>query len=313
MRAVARLDSDGVAVVKYRYDAWGKPISKTGDLANTLGTVQPFRYRAYAFDEETELYYLRSRYYNPDHCRFVNADVLYHQNLMAYAANNPVYYCDKDGYALCRAFEGCGFGNPFASLTGGVTIGGGSCSGFAAGLEAYSHGGVMQGGGPSDGGRGKAFADAMARYDSLVLAAIDSVCTVTNGVISIFAQASVWLIRHSVVPLLSIAYAKAASYAIQFASYIPVIGTPLVGLLLLIGYGAVISLGDVAQRGLNSLLFGDAFEVPTEEELINVVKNNIVTDMIGGVLGKISDGVSFMWGVITTFVDVVWSEMPSAE
>ena len=132
-----------MAVVKYRYDAWGKPISKTGDFASTLGTVQPFRYRAYVYDEETGMYYLRSRYYNPDHCRFVNADVLYHHNLMTYAANSPVYYCDKDGYALCRAFEGCGFGNPFASLTGGVTIGGGSCGGFAAGLEAYSAAGAL--------------------------------------------------------------------------------------------------------------------------------------------------------------------------
>ena len=169
-----------MAVVKYRYDAWGKPISKTGDFASTLGTVQPFRYRAYVYDEETGMYYLRSRYYNPDHCRFVNADVLYHHNLMTYAANSPVYYCDKDGYALCRAFEGCGFGNPFASLTGGVIIGGGSCSGFAAGLEAYSHGGVMQGGGPSDEGRSDKIAAAnkaiargftklaMTAYDELI-------------------------------------------------------------------------------------------------------------------------------------------------
>ena len=142
MAVVALLDSDGVTVVKYRYDAWDKPISKTGDLASTLGTIQPFRYRGYVYDEETGMYYLRSRYYNPDHCRFVNADVLYHHNLMTYAANSPVYYCDKDGYALCRAFEGCGFGNPFASMTGGVTIGG-SCGGFTAGLEAYSAAGAL--------------------------------------------------------------------------------------------------------------------------------------------------------------------------
>ena len=49
-------------------------ISKTGTLATTLGTLQPFRYRGYIFDEETGLYYLRSRYYNPNLCRFINAD-----------------------------------------------------------------------------------------------------------------------------------------------------------------------------------------------------------------------------------------------
>ena len=36
--------------------------------------MNPFRYRGYIFDEETGLYYLRSRYYNPNLCRFINAD-----------------------------------------------------------------------------------------------------------------------------------------------------------------------------------------------------------------------------------------------
>ena len=43
-------------------------------MATTLGTLQPFRYRGCIFDEETGLYYLRSRYYNPNLCRFINAD-----------------------------------------------------------------------------------------------------------------------------------------------------------------------------------------------------------------------------------------------
>ena len=33
-------------------------------MAGTLlGAIQPFRYRGYVYDEETGLYYLRSRYY----------------------------------------------------------------------------------------------------------------------------------------------------------------------------------------------------------------------------------------------------------
>ena len=52
---VAILDSTGTAVVNYVYDAWGRPISKTGSMAGTLGTVQPFRYRGYVYDEETGL------------------------------------------------------------------------------------------------------------------------------------------------------------------------------------------------------------------------------------------------------------------
>ena len=62
---VAILDSTKNVVVSYVYDAWGRPISKTGSMAATLGTVQPFRYRSYVLDEETGLYYLRSRYFNP--------------------------------------------------------------------------------------------------------------------------------------------------------------------------------------------------------------------------------------------------------
>ena len=71
---IALVDANGSKVVEYKYDAWGRPTSKSGSLANTLGTLNPFRYRGYIFDEETGLYYLRSRYYNPNLCRFINAD-----------------------------------------------------------------------------------------------------------------------------------------------------------------------------------------------------------------------------------------------
>ena len=62
---VGILDSGGALVVEYKYDAWGKLLTTAGTLADTLGKRNPFRYRGYVFDEETGLYYLRSRYYNP--------------------------------------------------------------------------------------------------------------------------------------------------------------------------------------------------------------------------------------------------------
>ena len=71
---VAILDSSKNVVVSYVYDAWGRPISKTGSMAATLGTVQPFRYRGYVYDEEIGLYYLRSRYYSIQHGRLLNVD-----------------------------------------------------------------------------------------------------------------------------------------------------------------------------------------------------------------------------------------------
>ena len=72
---VGIVDSADNLVVEYRYDAWGKPLNITGSLADTLGRRNPFRYRGYVYDEETGLYYLRSRYYNPVAGRFANADV----------------------------------------------------------------------------------------------------------------------------------------------------------------------------------------------------------------------------------------------
>ena len=100
---VAILNSAGTAVVNYVYDAWGKPISKTGSLAGTLGTVQPFRYRGYVFDEETGLYYLRSRYYNTSWYRFLNADSLCVVNFYSYCGNCPTMNTDSNGYlSTCR-------------------------------------------------------------------------------------------------------------------------------------------------------------------------------------------------------------------
>ena len=51
-------------MVEYTYDSWDKKLSTTGTLATTLGKYQPFRYRGYAYDEETQWYYLQSRYYD---------------------------------------------------------------------------------------------------------------------------------------------------------------------------------------------------------------------------------------------------------
>ena len=96
---VAILDENGNAVVSYGYDAWGAPLWCTGELAETLGKVQPFRYRGYVFDEETGLYYLRSRYYNPGWGRFVNADgAIIQKNLFAYCSNGPIVGYDPSGF-----------------------------------------------------------------------------------------------------------------------------------------------------------------------------------------------------------------------
>ena len=101
---IGLFDSTGAQVVSYIYDTWGKLISITGSLANTVGVKNPYRYRGYRYDTETGLYYLQSRYYNPEWGRFINADALggtigtlLSHNVFAYAMNNPVNMDDQSG------------------------------------------------------------------------------------------------------------------------------------------------------------------------------------------------------------------------
>ena len=102
---VAILDADGNAKVEYTYDAWGKILSISGPMADTLGAVNPITYRGYVYDSDTDLYYLQSRYYDPAVGRFINSDVLAStgqdligHNMFAYCGNNPVNRADNGGY-----------------------------------------------------------------------------------------------------------------------------------------------------------------------------------------------------------------------
>ncbi len=106
------LDSSYNQIVTYQYDSWGNPISMVDqnnqDIStnmNHIGNINSFRYRGYYWDNETKLYYLNSRYYNPEMGRFINADNLLIQdnslignNLYAYVNNNPIRYSDKTGH-----------------------------------------------------------------------------------------------------------------------------------------------------------------------------------------------------------------------
>ena len=101
---VKLIDGSGNTVVEYTYDSWGKLLSTTGTLAATLGGDQPFRYRGYVYDEETQWYYLQSRYYDPTTCRFISADVylstgqgVLGHNSFAYCLNNPAIMTDDEG------------------------------------------------------------------------------------------------------------------------------------------------------------------------------------------------------------------------
>ena len=97
------IDGNGATVVSYSYDPWGA-CTTSGTMASTLGTLNPFRYHGYVYDEETGWYYLSSRYYNPEVGRYLSADTLSSTgqgvlgyNMYAYCLNNPTTNYDPSG------------------------------------------------------------------------------------------------------------------------------------------------------------------------------------------------------------------------
>ena len=107
---VAITDSTGAIIANYTYDEWGNvtDISGNTDIANT----NPLRYRGYYYDNETGYYYLQSRYYDANLCRFINADdynyldkdIVDGLNLFAYCNNDSVNRFDLDGcYSASKA------------------------------------------------------------------------------------------------------------------------------------------------------------------------------------------------------------------
>ena len=92
-------------VVQYDYTAYGELKSISGALASTIGVINPFRYKGYYYDVETNMFYCKSRYYNPLWCRFINIDSvgcldtenINGMNLYCYCMNNPVMLVDENG------------------------------------------------------------------------------------------------------------------------------------------------------------------------------------------------------------------------
>ncbi len=97
--------STGILLASYEYDAWGNCTVSYDNPTYNIGATNPIRYRGYYYDSETELYYLQSRYYDPEIGRFLNADgyistdvtdpIAY--NMFAYCQNNPVMFSDPSG------------------------------------------------------------------------------------------------------------------------------------------------------------------------------------------------------------------------
>ena len=97
-----------------------------------IANLNPILYRSYYYDKETEWYYLTSRFYNPEFCRFINSDTyslptatpteLTDKNLFAYCDNNPITRADSDGdfwHIVIGAAVGAAIAGTTTALSGG--------------------------------------------------------------------------------------------------------------------------------------------------------------------------------------------------
>ena len=110
---IAILDINGEIVANYEYDSWGKILSIKDKFGNPItdennpAIINPFRYREYYYDQESGMYNICKRYYDPELKRFINTDSqisddFIGNNLYAYCGNNPIDSVDEEGKWLRR-------------------------------------------------------------------------------------------------------------------------------------------------------------------------------------------------------------------
>lgn len=97
------VDETGSIIGEYIYDAYGNIINQN-DLS-IFASENPFRYKSYFHDSETNLYYCNTRYYSPEICRWISMDNAKYLdtsstlgcNLYVYCLNNPIIFIDQSG------------------------------------------------------------------------------------------------------------------------------------------------------------------------------------------------------------------------
>ena len=116
----AYIDTNGTVRASYVYDAFGKTISQSGDMANLFR----FRFSTKYFDADTGLYYYGYRYFSPSLQRWINRDPIEEDggiNLYGFVGNGAVNKWDKLGLVSMGAVIAAEGG---VSLLYGITAAG---------------------------------------------------------------------------------------------------------------------------------------------------------------------------------------------
>ena len=98
-------DINGKIIVKYGYDVWGLTKKLEDSSTSNIGDLNPFRFKGYYYDNESAMYYCKTRYYVPLWGRWLNADCPKNLvvtnvsiiNLYGYCSNNPINFRDENG------------------------------------------------------------------------------------------------------------------------------------------------------------------------------------------------------------------------
>ena len=162
------VNQDGELESSYTYEAYGSHTvlnaqGSTSTSSTLIGNINPFRYKGYYYDVETQLFYCNSRYYSPELCRFISPDSIEYLdpesinglNLYCYCMNNPIMYADPSGHmpewlqwtlgglivvgAIALSICTAGLATPIATAVGGGLFGaivGGAVAGAIGGAIA---------------------------------------------------------------------------------------------------------------------------------------------------------------------------------
>lgn len=120
-----------ISWLKHPYKALNLDGGATNPEEDELATINPFRYRGYYYDEESKLYYLITRYYDPWIGQFISPDSFENLdpatiggiNLYAYCNYNPIMYIDPNGCSLLAIFLFLVLTTLVGAVIGGIKAG----------------------------------------------------------------------------------------------------------------------------------------------------------------------------------------------